>query len=236
VSTELVASDRAPGLFAEAGVVIPEDTAIAPHVTIYAGVELGRGVSVEQGAIVGRPQQIYARSSAPDTPEREATVIGDGCRIGSHTVVVAGARMGPGAYLSDYVSVREATMVGDDAMIGRGCALGHHTRIGARTRIFNDTIVAPWTVIEEDVLIGPRVTIISDPTMGRRPAGALTVDMLVRRASRIGACAILIPPLEIGEEAVVGAAAMVRDDVPARTVVAGSPARHLRAVREDELL
>ena len=45
-----------------------------------------------------------------------------------------------------------------------------------------------------------------------------------------------MPPVEIGEEAVVGAAALVRADVPARTVVAGVPARVLREVRDDELL
>ncbi|MEA2443333.1 MAG: hypothetical protein QOJ12_625, partial [Thermoleophilales bacterium] len=43
-------------------------------------------------------------------------------------------------------------------------------------------------------------------------------------------------PVVIGAEAVVGAASLVRADVPARTVVAGNPARHLRDVRDDELL
>jgi acetyltransferase-like isoleucine patch superfamily enzyme len=42
--------------------------------------------------------------------------------------------------------------------------------------------------------------------------------------------------VESGTEAVVGAGAMVREDVPERTVVTGAPARHLRAVRDDELL
>jgi acetyltransferase-like isoleucine patch superfamily enzyme len=235
VTAELVASDRAPGLFVVAGTAIPDDTEIAPHVTIYADVELGQGVSIEQGAIVGRPQQTHARSRAPEHSERETTVVGDGARIGSHTVVVAGARIGAEVYVSDLVLVREGAEIGDGAMIGRGCTIGHSSRVGARTRIFNETIVGPWTVIEEDVLVAPRVSFLSDPTMGRTAPGAL-VGVLVRRASRIGTSAILTPPLEIGEEAVVGAAALVRDDVPPRTVVAGSPARHLRDVRKDELL
>lgn len=235
MSIDLVASDRAPGLFVVPGTVIPDDAEIAPHVTIYAGVELGRGVSIEQGAIIGRPQQVHARSRSQPRPSGEPTVIGDGCRIGSHTVIVAGARIGAAAYLADQVSVREGSIVGDAAMIGRGAAVAHSVRIGARTRIFNAAILAPWTVIEEDVLVSPRVTFLTDPTMGRTADGPLP-GILVRRASRIGTGAILIAPLEIGEEAVVGAAAMVRDDVPARTVVAGSPARHLRAVREDELM
>ena len=236
VTSELVASARAPGLFLAPEIEVPDDAAIAPHVTIYAGVELGHGVSLEQGAVLGRPQQIDARSRSPVHRDGGVTVIGDGCRVGSNTVVVSGARLGARVYLSDLVLVREGTVISEEAMIGRGTSVSHSNFVGARTRIQNNTLVGPWTVIEEDVLVSPRVTFVGDPTMGRRPADTWSPGILVRRASRIGTAAILFPPLEIGAEAVVGAAAMVRADVPARTVVAGTPARHLRAVRDDELL
>ena len=232
----LVPSDRAPGLFVAPGTVIPDDAEIAPHVTIYAGVELGAGVSLEQGAIIGRPQQIDARSRTPARPGDQLTVIGEGARVGSSSVVVAGAQIGARVYLSDHVLVREEATLAEDVMIGRGTSVTHGTVIGARTRIQNNTLIGPSTVIEEDVLVSPRVTFVGDPTMGRRPPGHASPGILVRRASRIGTSAILFPPCEIGEEAVVGAAAMVRADVPPRTVVTGTPARTLRAVRDDELL
>jgi UDP-2-acetamido-3-amino-2,3-dideoxy-glucuronate N-acetyltransferase len=232
----LVPSDRAPGLFIAPGTVIPDDAEIAPHVTIYSGVELGSRILLDQGAIIGRPQRIDARSRTPARVGPEPTVIGEGAWVGSNTVVVASARIGAGVKLSDHVLVREGATVAEDAMIGRGTSVSHGVVIGARTRIQTDTIIGPSTVIEEDVLVSPRVMFLGDPTMGRRPAGPGAPGILVRRASRIGTSAILFPPLEIGEEAVVGAAAMVRADVPPRTVVAGAPARTLRAVRDDELL
>ena len=216
--------------------MIPDDAEIAPHVTIYAGVELGPRVSLEQGAIIGRPQQIHARSRTPARTGRQVTVIGEGARVGSNTVVVAGARIGARVYLSDHVLVREGATVAEDAMVGRVTVVNLGAVIGARTRIMANTIVGPSTVIEEDVLVSPRVTFIGDPTMGRRPAETAAPGVLVRRASRIGTSAILFPPVVVGEEAVVGAAALVRADVPARTVVAGAPARPLREVRGDELL
>jgi UDP-2-acetamido-3-amino-2,3-dideoxy-glucuronate N-acetyltransferase len=86
------------------------------------------------------------------------------------------------------------------------------------------------------VMVAPRVTFLGDPTMGRRSPDAVSGGIVVRRAARIGTAAIVFQDVEIGEEAVIGAAAMVRSDVPARTVVVGAPARHLRAVEEDELL
>jgi UDP-2-acetamido-3-amino-2,3-dideoxy-glucuronate N-acetyltransferase len=236
VTPTLVPSDRAPGLFVAPGTVIPDDTEIAPHVTIYADVELGPGVSLQQGAIVGRPQQIDARSRTPVRAGAEVTLIGEGAHLGSCTIVVAGVRIGPRGYLGDHVLVREGSVVAEDVMLGRGVSVGPGNVIGARTRIQNDAIVGPTTVIEEDVLVSPRVTFLSDPTMGRRVVEPGSSGILVRRASRIGTGAILLPPLEIGEEAVVGASAMVRADVPPRTVVAGTPARPLRAVRDDELL
>jgi UDP-2-acetamido-3-amino-2,3-dideoxy-glucuronate N-acetyltransferase len=233
---ELVASDRAPGLFVAPGVVIPDDARVAPHVTIYAGVELGRSVSIEQGSVLGRPQQIDALSRTPVYPAGERTFIGDGCRIGSNSLIVAGARIETGAYIGDLVSIREGDVVGERAMIGRGVSAGHGIAVGARTRLLNFSVLGPGTVIEEDVVVSPNVTFIGEATMGRQDRDVPTGRIVVRRASRIGTGAIIFPGVEIGTEAVVGAAAIVREDVPERTVVAGSPARRLRDVRNDELL
>ena len=84
--------------------------------------------------------------------------------------------------------------------------------------------------------MGPRVTFIGDPTMGRRAPDAVSPGILIRRASRIGASAIICQGVEVGTEAVVGAGSLVRNDVAPRTVVVGVPARHLRDVDDGELL
>jgi UDP-2-acetamido-3-amino-2,3-dideoxy-glucuronate N-acetyltransferase len=57
----------------------------------------------------------------------------------------------------------------------------------------------------------------------------------IRRGARVGGGAILLPGIEVGEEAFVGAGAVVTKDVPPRKLVVGSPARVLRDVDEDEL-
>ena len=233
---ELTASNRAPGLHVAPDVVIPDDARIAPHVTIYAGVELGSDVSIEQGAIVGRPQRIDGRSRAPLRAPGAPTSIGDGCHIGSGTVVVAGARVGAGTSLSDLVLLRESAVIGAEAMLGRGTCVARDAVVGDRTRTQHNVLVGPRTTIGEDVLVSPRVTFVGDPTMGRRHGDAHSGGIVVGRASRVGTAAVIVPPVQIGEEAVVAAQALVRADVPARTVVVGTPARHLRDVRDDELL
>jgi len=65
---------------------------------------------------------------------------------------------------------------------------------------------------------------------------ALVKGPTIRRGARIGGGAILCPGVEIGEEAFVGAGAVVIGDVPPRKLVVGNPARVLRDVPDEELL
>ena len=65
---------------------------------------------------------------------------------------------------------------------------------------------------------------------------ALVKGPTIRRGARVGGAAVLLPGVEIGEEAFVGAGAVVTRDVPARAVVVGNPARVIREVPDEELL
>jgi acetyltransferase-like isoleucine patch superfamily enzyme len=77
----------------------------------------------------------------------------------------------------------------------------------------------------------------NDDFMGRtEQRHALVKGPTIRRGARVGGGAVLCPGVEIGEEAFVGAGAVVTKDVPARKVVVGNPARVLRDVAEEELL
>jgi acetyltransferase-like isoleucine patch superfamily enzyme len=72
--------------------------------------------------------------------------------------------------------------------------------------------------------------------MGRLPQDAALRGATLRRACRIGGGAVLVPGVEVGEEAFVAAGAVVTADVPARAVVMGMPARRIRDVPDDDLL
>jgi acetyltransferase-like isoleucine patch superfamily enzyme len=58
----------------------------------------------------------------------------------------------------------------------------------------------------------------------------------IRRGARIGGASVILPGIEIGEEAFVAAGALVTKDVPAGKLVAGLPARVWRDVPVEELL
>jgi acetyltransferase-like isoleucine patch superfamily enzyme len=127
--------------------------------------------------------------------------------------------------------------VGTDAVIGRGATVENDTSIGERVRIQAEAYVTAYCVLEDDVFIAPCVVTTNDNYMGRtEKRRALMKGAVIRRGARIGGAAILLPGVEIGEDAFVGAGAIVLRNVPARTVVVGQPARVLRDVPPDELL
>jgi acetyltransferase-like isoleucine patch superfamily enzyme len=72
--------------------------------------------------------------------------------------------------------------------------------------------------------------------MGRCEPGAPLRGATLRRACRIGGGAVLVPGVEVGEEAFVAAGAVVTRDVPARALVMGVPARRVRDVPDEDLL
>jgi UDP-2-acetamido-3-amino-2,3-dideoxy-glucuronate N-acetyltransferase len=229
-------SDRAPGLLLGEGVELPEDASIGANVVIHAGTALGAGVTVQDGTVLGKPPAFGARSKADRSASLPPLVIGEGAVVCSGAVIVAGAAVGPGVVIGDQVYVRERSAVGRESLVGRGCSIENDVVIGARARVQTGAYVTAFTEIEDDVFVAPMVVTANDLTAGRRGPGVPLRGPRLRRACRVGAGAVLLPGIEVGEEAFVAAGAVVTRDVAPRSLVVGSPARHVREVDERELL
>jgi UDP-2-acetamido-3-amino-2,3-dideoxy-glucuronate N-acetyltransferase len=231
----LRASDRAPGLVLGDDLVLPHDVEIGAGVVIHPGCAIGAGVRIEDGAVLGKPPALGARSKAL-RDEPPPLVVGDGARICTGAVVLAGAAIGPGVVIGDQVYVRERSAIGRDSVVGRGCSIENDVVIGARARIQTGAYITAFTEIEDDVFVAPMVVTANDRSAGRRGPGEPLRGPRLRRACRVGAGAVVLPGVEVGEEAFVGAGAVVTRDVAPRSLVVGSPARHVRDVDEQELL
>ena len=209
---------------------------IHPTAIVYPGTKLGEGVKVLEHAVVGKQPTLSPRSTAKRDP-LEPAEIGDGTIVSTGAVVFAGTKVGARVILGDQSCVRERVVVGDDVVIGRGSLVENDTTIGAMTKIQAEVYITAYSTLEEHVFVAPCVVTTNDNFMGRtEKRHELIKGPTIRRGARIGGGAVLCPGIEVGEEAFVGAGAVVTTDVPARKVVVGNPARVLRDVADDELL
>jgi acetyltransferase-like isoleucine patch superfamily enzyme len=203
---------------------------------VHPGTVLGDGVKILEGAVVGKQPTLSPRSTAKREPLPPAA-IGDGTIVSTGAVVFAGSTIGARVILGDQSCVRERVRVGDDVVLGRGSLIENDTSVGARTKIQADAYITAYSTLEDDVFIAPCVVTTNDNFMGRTERRHdLIKGPTIRRGARVGGGAILCPGVEIGEDAFVGAGAVVTKDVAARMLVFGNPARVIRPVAEDELL
>jgi acetyltransferase-like isoleucine patch superfamily enzyme len=232
---ELRPSERAPGLLVGEGVELPESVELGGHVVIHPGTVVGEGARIQDAAVLGKPAALGPRSTAASTPAG-VLVVEEGATIGAAAVLVAGARVGLGAVVGDQAHVRERSALGEGSVLGRASALENDVAVGAGVRIQTGCYLTAFSVVEDEVFVAPGVTTTNDHTMGRRGPETALRGATLRRACRVGGGATLLPGIEVGEEAFVGAGAVVTRDVPARTVAVGVPARVVREVGDQDVL
>jgi acetyltransferase-like isoleucine patch superfamily enzyme len=226
---------RAPGLVVDDGVVIGADVRFGANVTIHSGTQIGEACVIEDNVVLGKRPKL-ARWSQSAGRKPDPLVIADGVTVCAAAIVFAGTRIGDGSIVGDQAYVRERVVVGADSVIGRGSAIDNDVVVGARVKIQTDVYLSARSQIEDDVFLGPGARTTNDDTMSRHAPGVLQPGALLRRACRVGGSVVLVPGVEVGEEAFVAAGAVVTRDVPPRAVVMGVPARVVGEVPDEDLL
>ena len=225
----------APGAVIHADVRIGAGTRIGAGAVIHPGTVVGERCLVEDGAVLGKRPRLRPGSSAAGA-EVGALVLESEVTVCCGAVVYAGAHVAAGAIVGDQAQVRERTVIGPGTVVGRGSAIDNDVTIGARVKIQSNVYLTAFSVVEDDVFIGPSASTTNDDTMSRHARDGALRGATLRRACRIGGSAVLVPGVEVGEEAFIAAGAVVTKDVPARAFMVGVPARQVREVRDEELL
>ena len=211
-------------------------TDIAETAIVYPGTVIGEGCQILDYAVVGKQPTLSPRSTAK-REELPPLELGAGTIVSTGAVVFAGTTVGERVVVGDQACVRERCTIGDDVVIGRGSLVENDTSVGALTKIQAHAYITAYSLLEENVFIAPCVITTNDNFMGRtEKRHELVKGPTIRRGARVGGGAVLLPGIEVGEEAFVGAGAVVLRDVPARAVMVGSPARQIRTVPDEELL
>lgn len=135
------------------------------------------------------------------------------------------AVIGSGTKIWAFVQVAEYAEIGKDCIVGNGAYIDRHVIVGNNVRIHNKALLYQGVQIEDDVFIGPAVCFTND----RWPRSGKTRDLkgvkwTVGKGACLGANVTVLPDIQIGRYAVVGAGSLVSKDVPDYALVYGNPA------------
>lgn len=149
------------------------------------------------------------------------TVLGEGVSLWSN-VNIYGAEIGPETKIGAFVEIRKGV------------------RIGRRVKIEPFVFIPEGVTLEDCVFVGPNVIFTNDPyPRACDPEGNLIqeyeiVETLVKQGASIGAGAVIRCGITVGESALIGAGAVVVEDVPPRGIVYGPKATLRRFLSEEK--
>ncbi len=155
---------------------------------------------------------------------------------GQFCVIAPDVKLGRDVVIHHFVNLYGCE-IGDESRIGSFVEIQKRARIGRKCKISSHTFICEGVDIEDEVFVGHGVTFINDKfPRATTGDGKLQTDedwtaipTVVKRGASLGSGATILCGVTIGENAIVGAGAVVTRDVPPDTTVIGNPARVLPA-------
>ena len=143
--------------------------------------------------------------------------------------------LGKNVSLGHFINLYGCT-IGDETKIGPFVEIQKNAFIGKRCKIQSHTFICEGVTIEDEAFVGHGVMFTNDKyPRATADSGSLqteadwkVIPTVIKRRASIGSNATIMCGVTVGEEAIVGAGSVVLHDVPARTVVAGNPAKVIR--------
>lgn len=143
--------------------------------------------------------------------------------------------LGENVKIYDFVNIYGCS-IGDNSKVGAFVEIQKNATIGKNCKISSHTFICEGVHIEDNVFIGHNVTFTNDKyPRATNLDGSLqnesdwkVVETFIKKGASIGSSATIICGVTVGENAIVGAGAVVTKNVPANTTVAGVPARIIK--------
>ena len=160
---------------------------------------------------------------------------------GQFCVIAPDVRLGRDVAIYNFVNLYGCE-IGDNTKVGSFVEIQKGARVGRNCKISSHTFICEGVTVEDEVFIGHGVKFINDKyPRATRADGQLQTEedwaveqTIVRRGASVGTGATILGGVEIGERAIVGAGSVVTRNVPPGSIVAGNPAKVIKAVTSDK--
>ena len=157
-----------------------------------------------------------------------------------HCIIAPDVKLGKNVKLFSFVNLYGCE-IGDNTKIGAYVEIQKNAFVGQNCKISSHTFICEGVHIEDYVFIGHNVTFINDLyPRATTSEGKMQTDeewevvpTFVKKGASIGSSATILAGVTIGENAIIGAGAVVTKDVPPSSIAAGNPAKVLRKIKNN---
>ena len=156
---------------------------------------------------------------------KSGTRLGDNASVGEYSMLLSGSRIGNGTKIGTYTKVGKNAVIGDNCKFTSFCEIRDNCILGDNVSMGSRGTLSAGTRIENDVIMKYSFVVTDTPILGREKDKQVGI---LKRGSRFGANVTIMPGVNIGENAEIGACSQVRNDVPDGEVWYGNPARFFK--------
>lgn len=133
--------------------------------------------------------------------------------------------IGDGAKIWNHAQLRSGCTIGANTNISKNVFIDQDCSVGANVKIQNNVSVYRGVVIEDDVFVGPSAVFTNDLYPRSNNQNWEIVNTYIRKGASIGAGAVIICGCEVGKFSMIGAGALVCNDIDEHQLVVGNPAK-----------
>lgn len=209
----------------EDNVTIGSNTYIDSNTTIRCGATIGDNSFIGSNCIIG---EYWMDFCLDREPHKHPLTIGKKALIRSGSIIYAGSRIGENFQTGHQVTIREKAEIGDHVSVGTLSDIQGNCKLGNYVRLHSNVHIGQLSVIDDFVWIYPYVVLTNDPT----PPSNNFVGVHVHSFAIVATGSIVMPGLDIGQDSLIGAGAIVTKSVEPYAVAVGNPAKQISDVRK----